>query len=455
MHRYSSLFIESHDYEVKQFDGLISLFLAKCDGLLSPAEVLKLESKFKGIATFSPYTIPSDQKDMILAKLEFMKKHNIERPTEIVRLLTQLLSKNEKIGSSYTKYLDEFTANPDKPFKWYAGRLKVGESSVTRAYKKLRKSIDLRFGFYTNYPIFRLKHFVLYFQSDGCFQSSMLSKREFTRTLNYDTFGEWMWASFLVPDQVRILKEFKDSLARFAKEVLRDHHLYEVNSIGKHNNFSMFDGEKWVSNKEAFGIGALELAEANERILPRMKEFSYSDSSIKFDQVDFILAFLALANGHLKSSELRQVLKENGCGDLSPVTIQKRFAALRHKRAFFSICSFSGLGLTFAWPFAAECDERTLETLYHLFPMFPECWAYRTDKGVVGMILGPAEMASGISYVLQGIKGKVDKLLVTSRFSNIGTRSQLDLYKYWDAKKQYWDFERGFFDLTNGLRERH
>jgi hypothetical protein len=161
-----------------------------------------------------------DRKEKIVTTLKFLKKHHINRPTEIIRILTQALLAYEKVEASFRKYLVEFTDNPGKPFRWYAGRLSVSVSSVTRAYQKLRKAIHLRFFACADYPMFKLKHFILYFKPDRSFRTSMVSKRVFTRTLNYDTFGEWMWASFLVPDQDRILKEFKNSLAIFASEVL-------------------------------------------------------------------------------------------------------------------------------------------------------------------------------------------------------------------------------------------
>ena len=454
MSHYSNMFVKCDDYEVKQFYGLLSLFLAKCDGLLSPAEVQRLETTYMGIATFSPYATPVEQKEKILAKVKFLKKHHINKPAEIIRILTQVIYVDGQLGATYRKYLVEFEENPGKPFNWYAGRLKVGASSVTRAYQRLRRRIELRFGSYTNYPMFKLKHFILYFRPEGSFRTTMLSRRAFTKSLNYDTFGDWMWASFLVPDQDRILKEFKNGLPRFSSEVLCDHRLYEVKSIGKHSNLAMFDGKKWSFSEETFGVGAFEFAEANKGILPRMKEFRYGESSIRFDQVDFLLAFLGPMDAHPKTSEFKEVLMENGHRNLSLVTIQRKLDALKRKGALFPICTFSGLDLNFASPFAAECDDNTLETLYHLFPMFPECWAYRTDKGVAGMIVGPPEMSSSISYVLQGVKNKVDDLLVTSRFANIGTRSQVGLCKYWNVEKQYWDFEKGFFDLTKGLGER-
>nr|MDO8100571.1 hypothetical protein [Candidatus Njordarchaeota archaeon] len=447
--RYSHLFVECDDSEVQHFYFLLSLFFAKCDGLLSAAEVRKLEIAAGGLVTFSPYFTSVHYRESMIAGLEFLKRHNIRKPTEIMRVLTQCMLASRNPRASDRRYLVEFNENPGKPFKWYADRLNVSLSSVTRAYQRLEKTTEFRFNSGVNYPLFRLKHFALFFKPDESFKISMLSTRGFALTLNYDAFGEWKWASFLVPNQDRTLKEFKHGLAGFASEVLRDHRLYEIKSIGKHCNLSMFDGERWWFSEESFGLGVFEHVEANKEVLPRLEEFKYGDKPIRFDQIDFLLSLEAASDYLAKSSKLARILREYGYCDLSRLNISNRLAALKRNGFFFPCCYFSGLGLNSMFVFAAECDDKTLETFYHVFPMLPDVWAYRTDKGVVCALMIPVGMAPAISYVLEGLRDEVDDLIVTSRFGNIGTRGRSDLCKYWNAEKQCWHFERGFFDLSN------
>jgi hypothetical protein len=454
--RYSHLFVECKDDDVQHLYWLLSLFLAKCDGLLLPAEVQRLEDGPGGTAIhtiFSPYLTDVSRKDSIIKGLKFLKQYNVSKPREIIAVLTQRLFRPEKLNTSDRKYLIEFTENPDKPLKWFAGRIGVSVSSVTRAHQRLRKAIEFRFFYSLNFPSFRLRHFVMYFKPNESFRRPMLSGREITRTLNCDTFGEWMWASFLVPDQDRTLKEFKGSLTRFAAKVFREHHLYEVESYVRHTNLFMFDGKKWFSSEESLGIGAFKYAEANKEILPRLKEFRYADKPIRFDQVDFLLSLLMSSNALTKSSELRRILTENNYGNISHVTVSRKLAALKRGGAFFPSYGFTGLGLDTAIAFAVECDDRVCDTFYHMFPLFPDCWVYRTDKGLLGMARTPAEMSSRISYLMQSLKDEVRDLVISSRFESIDARTFRHLVKHWNDEKQFWEFERGFFDLTNGLSE--
>jgi hypothetical protein len=279
----------------------------------------------------------------------------------------------------------------------------------------------------------------------------MLSKREITRSLYCDTFGGWMSASFLVPNQDRILKEFSGSLTKLASEVFSEHRVYEVKSNGQNHNLSTFDGEKWFFSEEAIGLGAFKYARANREITPRLREYVYGDRPARFDQADFLLSLAMSSDSSTRNSELRQVLKENNYGVFSRVTVSKRLAVLKRCGAFFPMSSFSGLGLNATLDFAVECDDEVCETFYHMFPMLPDCWAYRTNKGVIGIVKTPAEMASSVSYLMHSLRHEVHNLIVTSRFENIGSRTWRHMVKYWNAEKQYWDFERGFFDLTRGL----
>jgi hypothetical protein len=209
----------------------------------------------------------------------------------------------------------------------------------------------------------------------------------------------------------------------------------------------MFDGERWIVSEEALGLGAFKYAEASKEVTPRLEGLTYGEKPIKFDQADFIIAYLRVVNARTKNFSIREVLRQNN-HDLSLVTISKRATALKKAGVFHPTSSFTGLGLRMASVFAVECDNRTLETFYHMFPMVPQCVASRTDKGVVFMVRTTADAAPAISYLMRGLEDEVDNLITANRLENIGTRWPGDLYKHWNDEEQYWEFERGHFDLT-------
>jgi hypothetical protein len=449
MQRYSDLFVESKDPEVEKLRLLLTLFFAKCDGLIPNSDVKRLMGE-PGEFPFDPYETPIERRDSILIRLKFLKKYNISNPQEIIRILTWGLFATGKFNSSDRRYLVEFVENPDKSFRWFADKLKVSTSTIFEAYHRLNKRIQFRFASALNFPLLKLRHLIVFLKPNEAFKTSSLS-REFTLSVNRDTFGDWMWASFLVPDQTRILREFADSLKKIGYEVFDDHRLYEVRSLGKSCNLLMFDGEKWIPSDDVLGVGAFKFAERAGEVSPRLNEYEYGREPIEFDTVDFLIACLRSGNARSKNSEIRSVLSQYGY-NLAWVTLSKRLTCLRRAGLFIPSFGFSGLGLGSASTYAVECEDDLLETLYHTFPQFPECTASRTDKGVVFMVRAPAESGPAISYLVQStLRDEAERLIVANRLENIGTKIPTALYTHWNADKQYWEFERGYFDLAKNF----
>jgi hypothetical protein len=399
---------------------------------------------------FDPYETPIARRDSILIRLKFLKRYNVTNPKVITRTLTWGLFTTEKFRSSDRRYLAQFTENPGKPFSWFARKLGLSTSSIFEAYHRLNKRIQFRFITGLNFPLLKLKHFALFFKPNAEFKASSLL-RDFTLSINRDTLGDWMWASFLIPNQIRILKEFGESLKKTSYEVFEDYRLYEIKSVGKCCNLSIFDGEKWIPSEDILGVGAFKFAERIGEVLPRLREYDYENEPIEFDTIDYLIACLRYGNARSKNSEIRDVLSQYGY-NLSWVTVAKRLTALMRVGLFFPSFSFSGLGLSAASMYAVECEDRVLETLYHTFTQFPECTAYRTDKGLVFMVRAPAETAPAISYLVQStLRDEAERVIVTNRLENIGSKVPAALYRYWSSDKQYWGFRRGFFDLTKKI----
>jgi DNA-binding Lrp family transcriptional regulator len=449
MQRYSNLFVECRDPEVQRLYTLLSLFFAKCDNLVSNSQVEEMMGDLRRFP-FDPCQTPVNRRDLVLVRLKFLKKYNISNPQEIIRILTWGLFTTEKFNSSDRRYLIEFVENPDKSFSWFAKDLGVSTSTVFEAYHRLNKRIQFRFGYACNFPLLKMKHLIVFFKTNEAFKASWLS-RDFTLSINVDTFGDWKWASFLVPNQTRILREFVDSLKKFGYDILDDYRLYEVKSLGKSCNLSMFDGEKWIQSDDVLGVGTFKFAERTGELSPRLNEYKYALEPMKFDNIDFLLACLRYGNARSKNSELKDDLGQYGY-DISWVTLAKRLTSLKRKGLFIPFFGFFGLGLNSASAYAVECDDQLLETLYRSFPQLPECTASRTDKGVVFMVRTPAESALAVSYLVQtALRDQADRLIVANRLQNIGTTVPTTFYKCWNADKQFWEFERGHFDLTKRL----
>jgi DNA-binding Lrp family transcriptional regulator len=449
-HAYDDLFVDCDDPEVGKLYHLLRLFFAKCDGLIASADVRRLTAEVNGIP-FDPYETPTYRRDQILERLKFLKRYRINSPREIVRILTWGLFATDSIKRSDRKYLVAFVENAGKPLTRIASALTVSPGSAYEAYRRLRRRIQLRYVAFMNYPLFKLRHYILFFKPDEDFDVSTLL-REFTLTVNRDVYTDWAWATFLVPDQERTLKEFTNGLRSLSHSAFAEYSLHGVTSYGKSYNLSLFDGQKWVCAEEALAVGALRFSEQTTDDMvgePPFFDLTYASEPTKFDDVDFILAFLKFGNARMRNAEMRSVLRSYG-HNLSWGVVSHRVSRLLGLNAFMPVPNFSGLGLTVASTYAVECDDIVTRALRRALPHFPECAAMcRTDKGIVFMVRAPPDAMPTIAYMIDGaLRDRAERVILAIRLENMGTKNPISLHSHWNADRQYWVFDRGFFDLS-------
>jgi DNA-binding Lrp family transcriptional regulator len=450
LHAYDDLFVRCDDPEVERLYYLLRLFFAKCDGLITSDDVRRLAREGDG-TPFDPHETPIYRRDQIVERLKFLKRYRINSPREIVRILTWGLFATDTIRSSDRKYLVAFVENAGRPFTQIAKGLGVSSGSAYEAYHRLKSKIQLRYGAFVNYPLFKLRHYILFFKPEENFEVSTL-QRDFTLAVNRDVYTDWMWATFLVPNQERTLKEFADGVRSLSHSAFTEHSLHEVKSYGKSYNLSLFDGQRWVCAEEALAVGALRFSEQTTDDLvgePPLFDLIYGSEAIRFDDVDFVLACLKFADARIRNSELRSALRIYG-HKLSWGAISHRVSRLVELNAFMPVPNFSGLGLTVASTYAVECDDIVSRALCRALPNFPECAAVcRTDKGAVFMVKAPPDAMPTIAYMIDGaLRERASRVILAIRLENIGTKSPISLHSHWNVDKQYWAFERGFFDLS-------
>jgi hypothetical protein len=166
---YDNLFPKVEDKELQVLLGLIRIYLARCDNprlkqehiLVSPEVMKKLSLSY-----FDPFATPVSRtlKEALISRLNSIKKYSIGRP-EVVRrtLITCLFSQEQRTYTRQKKYLDAFMKNPEKGFTEIARQLGVTPQATSKAYNRMKTSGMIRFYGYLNYPMFKLRHFTVFF----------------------------------------------------------------------------------------------------------------------------------------------------------------------------------------------------------------------------------------------------------------------------------------------------
>jgi DNA-binding Lrp family transcriptional regulator len=458
---YDSLFPKVEDKELQVLLGLIRIYLAKCDNpglkqehmLVSP-EVMKRLSLFY----FDPFSTPVNRslREALVSRLNSIRKYNIGRP-EVVRrtLITCLFAQEEKSYTKQKKYLDAFMRNPGKGFKEIAKQLGVTPQATYKAYHHLQKTGMVWFNGYLNYPMFKLKHFAVFFTlmreykgKNDYLRRVLFESLPFALGLNLDVHEGNSWASYVIPNQKEALHEFKGSLNQLKGELFREIEVRELRSCSTGSNLEFFDGKRWFFDPQLWAYGFFEFAQENKELLRKPTVMKYSDEAMRFDRKDVLIAAMLSTNLLYSHAEISKLLKQYGY-DLSRASVTRRIERLvapatqsgngenERQLAVYPITVYQGLGLKSLSVYLIECRPELVEEIHYAVGYLPYYYLYTTDKGVLLVIKSALEDVGNINYVIRGIN-EISIIAYSNRFENIGTRNITRLHDRWDERSQKW-----------------
>jgi DNA-binding Lrp family transcriptional regulator len=458
---YDSMFPKTEDKELQVLLGLIRIYLARCDNpgltrehiLVSPEVMKKLSLSY-----FDPFATPVNQslREALVSRLNSIRKYNIWRP-EVVRrtLITCLFTQQEKSYAKQKKYLDLFMRNPEKGFKEIAEELGVTPQATYKAYHHLLRTGMVMFNGYLNYPMFKLKHFVIFFTPMREYKGKtdylrrvLFESVPFALGLNLDVHEGSSWASYVIPNQKEQLHEFKSSLQQLKGELFEEIEVRELRSYSTGSNLEFFDGKRWFFDPQLWAYGFFEFARENKELLRKPIVIRYSDEAIKFDRKDILIAEMLHGNAFSSHVEISKQLRQYGY-NLSRASVTRRVERLlepistqgneenRRQSAVHPSMTYQGLGLKNLSAYLIKCGPELVEELHYAVGYLPYYYLYTTDTGVLLFMKSALEDVGSINYVLRGIN-EISITAYSSRFENTGTRNMTHLHNKWDECNQKW-----------------
>jgi DNA-binding Lrp family transcriptional regulator len=469
---YDNLFPKVESKELQVLFALIRIYLARYDNPRLKREHIMLNPQLMNRLTltyFDPFNnaISRGLREALISRLSSIRKYKITNP-EVVRraLVACLCGEEQKINRKYKKYLDAFMRNAGKTFTEIAKQLGVTPQAVSTAYRSMQKSDLCKFWGYINYPAFKLKHFVVFFTvmreywGNGEYLRKLLfDNLPFALSLNTDVYIGNSWASFVVPNQNREIRQFRDSLDGLRGEVFRDVKLCELRSFSTGSNFEFFDGKRWFFDPQLWTYGFFEFLRENKEVLRKAVELQYSSQPIHFDRVDYLIASVLATNGLLSHREIKERLRDFGC-DLSRPSLTRRISRLasRHslpggdletpQPAIYPYMTYAGLGLSNMSMYLIECDEKYVDELLYAAAYLPYYFLYRTDRGMLLSLKSTAEDVSKLNYMIKGLD-RISVVAYSNRFQNMGIRLPTQLYEKWDEDRQKWVCADSELDLVS------
>jgi len=410
--------------------------------------------------TFDPYFTPKSRAvyDTIVYRLKMIKKYGIINPEQIKRLLSLDLVREKKLKRNERKFLEAFIAYPDKTYTEIARMLGVTPAAVIYNLRKFREKIGLRFVSLFDYTKFKLRNYVVFVKFKHTYDKQVFFRvfdNPSLTSFNFDTFSSegrrWGWLGFVVPDQRRVLKEFKDSFVELEGILFDEARVYEIKGIGHGWNLERFDNRRWFFQEDMWLYGLLNFVEKYEDILPLPDIFWFSYEPIPFDNIDFLLFLFKKANYKASYRELGGLLREQGY-NLSITQIGERVKKLESFNVWKPYVHLAGLGLSEVLTINVECNDATREILLKALTEFPRYAVSIHDKGLLFMLFLPHGYGEKFAYLFDDFRNYVDDMLIIRRFTNIGSWLPVKMHRMWNAKRRFWEVGKNYFNFYEKLK---
>ncbi len=457
--RYDDLFPETDDPKLKTLFEKIRIYLARCDGLIkdsNPGILVKRDD----MGTFDPYLTPKSKKvyDTIIYRLKMIKKYRISDFEQIQRLLSLDLVREKKLKRNERKFLEAFIAYPDKNYTEIARLLGVTPAAVLYNLKKFKEKLGLRFVSLFDYTKFKLRKYVIFVKFKHPYDKRTVFKvfeNPSLTSFNFDTFSSegkrWGWLGFVVPDQRRVLKDFRDSIAELEGVLFDEVKVYEEKGISHGWNLDRFDNRRWFFQEDMWIYGLLNFVEKYEDILPQPDIFCFSYETIPFDNIDFLIFLFKRVDYKISYQRIRSLLQEQGY-DLSITQIGEKVKKLKFFNVWKPYVHLAGLGLSEFLTVNVECDDSMKEILLKALTEFPRYFVSIHDKGLLFMLFLPHGYGERFAYLFDDFREHVDDMLIIRRFTNIGSWLPINMHRMWNAKRRFWEVKRNYFNFYDKLK---
>jgi len=438
---------ETIDPEISELYQIVQVYLQRCEGKEPP---LREFTYF----TIDPYHLPVNREIYyaLINRVRMIKKYNIQNKEGIKRLILTAFYQRVRIKPKELEFLKVIVDNPKKRPTQIAKILNVSKATAVRFYKRLREKFKLRFFWIPDVTIFKLKHFVYYFETkrDKLMMLRNTLSIPFLTTINIDTLsiGDEIrgWATFWIPNQQRILSEFNKWIIDIYRvpRLVNDWELYEILGMGSGSNLSLFDGREWVIDEGAWALGLPNFMRGFLEVLPEPKIHYYKQKSIKFDKIDWLIFDILGRDYKTPLKKVKEILSNFGSErHISDIYLRKR----RLEKYLPCYASFGNLGLEESLFLMIDCDSDQKNLLIRVFSQFPMYWIAPHRDGLLVFIELPKGKSLSFAYLLDSMREEFYDLKIISRMGNLGINPKINLINYWNEKRQYWEVAKDMFVL--------
>ncbi|MHA1770615.1 MAG: hypothetical protein ACTSYL_09555 [Candidatus Thorarchaeota archaeon] len=455
---YDDLMPVADDSKGKVLIQIMRIYLALCDGILTPSEASDIIRRLSHHPWFRAHPINSrflpiseTIKQRLLESIRTLRKYNLTTADAIQSAINfvfmvvdaPMTEIDERVLSYFTRYP---TASLSK-----AGRdLNYTTRTVQRAIKRLQERQFLRFSCLLDTTAFGINSFILFFRlKQGVSWDEVeygLAEFPFTKGLLKTTMTNSGYATFLFPGGPERVRAFRKSIVHLKGHIFSTVHLHSQIGMARDTNFFLFKDGSWRFPIE---IKSIAESDASELGIDAPHVLWCNGPRSRLTPLDYIIASQLRVNLRITKNDLIQHLHRMGF-QMDDAVVSSALARVRKAGVILPSVVFSGVGLATNFCFEIICNESWRDQILSYTPLLPASITYLSNKGIILWLSAPAEHQVEYYQIFRSLADQDGVTSVTPLMAvgPSGSRSMDNIGQFISSARDDWAVEPHSLDLS-------
>ncbi|MFX0107386.1 MAG: hypothetical protein ACFE7R_03815 [Candidatus Hodarchaeota archaeon] len=429
------------------YEGTISV-----EEALHAVEILKENPEY-AITPTNPTRVPLNEefKNKILSNLQTLRKFNLITVDSVKSAYSfAFLTQDNLPQKNDLDLLRLLEVEPNLPLVNAAKEMGLTPRTIARSIERLQTRNVLRFAALYDTTAFGVQSYILFFTlADGVEWSDVergFAEYPFTKSILKTTMTDLGYASFMIPGPKSNFEVFEEH-ARDVSNILFDYScLHTQIGSGADTNLSLFDGTNWRFPDELVKCINEEADWSGEKAIRVLLCQGYQKGLSEDD-------FLILNNYRLDirapPREISANLRMRGW-NFDARQVAQTIRKMNDKKAVLPFLIFDSVGLSTNFCFEVVCTKPWRESILQSCPYLPSSTYFLSSQGIIIWAQVPSNQQVEYYQLFRTLEdcSGIQSVHPIMTIKQHGSRSELDLTKFWRYGSEGWMADSSMLDLT-------
>jgi hypothetical protein len=416
------------------------------------AEILKGHPEFAKYPT-NPTLVPLTKtfKDKILSNLETLKKFNLVTKDSVKSAYSfAFVSPPTAISPSDYQVLLLLEKDPLCTLVDAATEVGVTPRTIARSIERLQNNLVFRVSAHMDMTAFGAQPFILFFKLAEGIEWDMVEEGfalyPFTKNILKTTMTDLGYISFLIPGNENIVP-FTNHVSDISAILFDYSNLHSQEAAGSETNLALMKNNEWSFSEPFKQIGTDDIPSREDKMVRVLKCQGWQGglTADDFNVISFYRNALRDPPRVLVDGIRMQGM------DYDSKQVAQSVRKSYDRNLIEPFTSFRGVGLTTNFCFEIVCDKTWKDRIQRAIVHLPAVTFYVSPLGIIVWAQVPSEHQVEYYQLFRSLESHkgVKSVNPIMTIDLKGSRSELDLTKFWEFGSSGWTTERERLNLTD------